>query len=63
MLFRSVLTFTNGNMSLSFSLTIVNFENVDPVVRGKQEIVLELGGFARMSGSTREIVTTSDSTA
>ncbi len=58
-----VLTFTNGNMSLSFSLTIVNFENIDPVVTGKQEITLELGGFARMSGTTREIVTTSDSTA
>lgn len=61
-----VLTFTNGNMSFSISMTKVNFENIDPVITGKQEITLELGGFARSLGvyttGTKEIVVTNDST-
>lgn len=59
----ATLAFTNGNMSTSIALAQLEIETVDPVVRGKQEIVLELAGMARMTGTTREIVVTSDSTA
>lgn len=57
----ATLTFTNGTVSTAFALAQLEVESVDPVVRGKQEIVLELTGTARMTGATREIIVTNDS--
>lgn len=58
-----VCTFTNGNTSVSFSFAKCHFPRATPVTNGKEEIMLELSGMARKSGSTNEIVVTCDSTA
>jgi hypothetical protein len=55
-------TFTNGAVSCLFSLVKVCFPRRSPTVPGRQEIMLPLEGVAYMSSSTRELVTTLDST-
>lgn len=55
-------TFTNGAVSLLFSLVKVCFPRRSPMVGGRQEIMLPLDGVAYRSSSTLELVTTLDST-
>jgi hypothetical protein len=57
-----VATFTNGNTSLSFSLSAVQFPRQSPTVPGRDEIRLPLSGVARKSGGTSELTVTLDST-
>lgn len=57
-----VATFTNGTVSLAFSMAKVCFPRKSPTVQGKQEIMLPLHGIAHKSGSTLSLVTTLDST-
>jgi hypothetical protein len=59
----ATLVFTNGNLSLTFSLTSLRIKQVTPSVNAKGEITLRVEGETRMSGATRELVVTSDSTA
>ncbi len=56
----ATLTFTNtvGGAVLVFTLAALQVGAVSPVVNGKGEIMLEIDGIARMSGSTRELVVT-----
>ena len=54
---------TNGGRSISFAVAALMVPDSSPVVGGPGEILLQLSGSARMSGSTRELVITSDSTA
>lgn len=66
----ATLVFTNGTVSTTFSLAQLQVETVDPVVRGKQEIVLEITGIARMTSNpesssdpanfVREIIVTNE---
>lgn len=66
----ATLVFTNGTVSTSISLAQLQVETVDPVVRGKQEIVLEIAGIARMTSNpesssdplnfVREIIVTNE---
>lgn len=56
--------YTNGGYSLSFSFVKLQIPDNSPTIPGRgDEILLKLSGVARGSGSTKEIVTTSDSTA
>lgn len=55
-------TFTNGTVSLAFSMTKVVFPRQSPTVQGRTEIMVPLRGVAKKSGSTLELVTTLDST-
>ncbi len=55
-------TVTNGNYSTLFSMATVQFPAETPVIPGKGEIPLTMTGVARMTGSTRELVVTHDST-
>ncbi len=55
-------TFTNGAVSLLFSLVKVAFPRKSPPVEGRREVMLPLEGQAYRSGSTLELVTTLDST-
>lgn len=55
-------TFTNGTVSLAFSLVKVVFPRRSPTVQGRQEVMLPLDGTCYRSGSTLELVTTLDST-
>lgn len=57
-----VATFTNGNRSLSFNSTKVQFPRLSPTLQGKEEIFLPLVGIARRDNTTDEIQTTNDST-
>ena len=53
---------TNGNTSLTFAFGKVQFPDSSPVVSQRNgEIVLELTGIARKTGSTMELVVTNDS--
>lgn len=55
---------TNGGYSLTFAFAALQFPDQDPVVAQRNgEIVFELMGTARMSGSTKELIVTNDSTA
>lgn len=55
------LTFTNGGLSTSFAFGTLQAPANSPTVRGKTEIDITLDLVARMTGSTRELVVTSDS--
>jgi hypothetical protein len=57
------ITFTNGNMSLRFDFASVKGPDQNPVVTGKNEIVLRNDYIARSSGATLELTVTNDSTA
>ena len=56
-----VATFTNGNRSIAFSSTKVQFTKESPVVTSRGEVMMQLTGIARKDGSTPELVITSDS--
>lgn len=49
-------------LATTFSFAALQVPAEDPIVRGKTEIDLYLNMIARMSGSTRELVVTNDST-
>lgn len=55
-------TFTNGAVSLAFSLVKVCFPRRSPTWPGRAEVMLPLQGLAYRSSSTLELVTTLDST-
>lgn len=57
------LVATNGNMSLTFNFATWQCAVIDPHVPGKQEIVYKIAGYARMTGTTREIIAINDSTS
>jgi hypothetical protein len=57
-----VATFTNGTVSLSFSLVKVCFPRQSPVLPNRSEVMVPLRGFAYKSGATAKLVTTLDST-
>lgn len=59
----TVLTFTIGNRSITFSFAKVHYPAVSPVVEDKSEIWLPLSGRACKSGSTNELIVTNDSSA
>ena len=56
------LTFTNGGVSLSFTMPRVQFADRSPAVAGRDEIVLHLLGTAKKLGAAAELTVTSDST-
>ena len=56
------LAFTNGNTSLTFSMPALQIPSRTPVATGRGEVVLQLAGTARKSGSTAELTVTNDST-
>lgn len=59
-----VATFTSGGKSLAFSCASVAFPRNSPVVTNvRGELMIDLTGRARKSGSTAELAVTSDSTA
>lgn len=58
----STLTFTNGGLSLAFSMPALQNVTNTPVASGRGEVVLALQGIARKSGSTAELTVTNDST-
>lgn len=53
---------TNGNRSLTFSIGALMVADSSPVVSGPGEILLQLSGTAKSSGSTKELEITNDST-
>lgn len=57
-----VATFTNGAVSLAFTMAAVQFVKTTPVVSGLGEVLLQLSGTARMTSTTRELTTVLDST-
>lgn len=57
-----VATFTNGATSTSFSMAAVRFPKSTPTVDDRGELWLDVTGQALMTGATRELVVTSDST-
>jgi hypothetical protein len=57
-----VATFTNGTVSLAFTMSKVQFPRRSPTAPGRTEIMLPLQGIAYKSGSTLELTTVLDST-
>lgn len=55
------LKFTNGIYSMQIDFTSLQIANEDPVVRGKQEIVLPLSGITRTVAGVSELSITSNS--
>jgi len=55
------VVFTNGTISTTITLGVIQFPDVTPVISDKDEIFLQLEGIARMSGSTADIAVTNDS--
>lgn len=58
----ATLAFVNGGYSTSIAIPKLQFPDHSPTVDGKQEILLQLKGTARKSGSTAELAITHDST-
>lgn len=58
----ATLAFTNGNTSLTFSMPALQVPSITPVATGRGEVVLQMSGVARKSGSTAELTVTNDST-
>lgn len=58
-----VLTFTNGGVSLSFSMAAVQSPRQPLELGGRRARTLNWSGVARKSGSTAELVVTNDSAA
>jgi hypothetical protein len=54
---------TNGGRSITFTIGALAVGDSSPVVSGPGEILLEMSGIAKSSGSTKELSITSDSTA
>ena len=54
---------TNGGRSLTFTVGALAVPDSSPVVGGPGEILLEMSGIAKSTGSTKELSITSDSTA
>ena len=54
---------TNGGRSITFTIGALAVADSSPVVGGPGEILLEMNGIAKSSGSTKELSITSDSTA
>jgi hypothetical protein len=54
---------TNGGRSITFTVGALAVADSSPVVGGPGEILLEMNGIAKSSGSTKELSITSDSTA
>jgi len=54
---------TNGGRSITFTVGALAVADSSPVVGGPGEILLEMSGIAKSSGSTKELSITSDSTA
>lgn len=54
---------TNGGRSLTFTIGALAVADSSPVVGGPGEILLEMSGIAKSTGSTKELSITSDSTA
>jgi hypothetical protein len=54
------LAFTNtvGSAVLTATLAALQVPAMTPVVNGRGEVMLEIEGISRMSGSTRELVFT-----
>lgn len=59
----TTLTLTNGSYSIAFALAKWQVPDLTPVITTKNgEVVLTMTGMARMSGTTRELITTLDYT-
>ena len=56
------VVYTNGNLNTAFTFGVAQFPDTSPVVNARGEITLALAGIARMTGSTKELVVTHDST-
>lgn len=56
------VVFTNSTVSITFTFGVLQVASVGPVVNGKGETVLQVDAVARMTGSTKELVVTMDST-
>jgi len=54
---------TNGGRSITFTIGALAVADSSPGVSGPGEILLEMNGIAKSSGSTKELSITSDSTA
>ena len=54
---------TNGGRSITFTVGALAVADSSPVVGGPGEILLEMSGIAKSTGSTKELSITSDSTA
>ena len=57
----ATVVFTNGTITTTFTLGILQVPPVTPVVNSKDEIVLLIDGIARSTGATKEIVIINDS--
>jgi hypothetical protein len=55
------VVFTNGTITTTFTLGVIQFPDVTPTISGKDEIFLTLEGIARKTGSTADIAVTNDS--
>jgi hypothetical protein len=59
----ATFSLTNGGTSISFAIANLQIPDNSPVVESRTgEIMLSLQGTAKMSGSTRELIVTNDST-
>jgi hypothetical protein len=58
----TVATFTNGTVSIAFSLAKVTYPRESPTIPGRSEIFLPLNGTAYHTGSTNSLIVTLDST-
>jgi len=56
------LLFTNGAYSSKFNFGRVHFPNNSPVIKGKQEVPLELRGFVTGTGATADLAIVNDNT-
>ena len=52
------VVFTNGTISTTITLGVIQFPDVTPVMSNKDEIFLQLEGIARSTGATKEIAFT-----
>lgn len=58
----ATIILTNGNYSAKFVLGTLQSPSITPGVNGKGEVVINIQGVARKTGSTAELVVTNDST-
>jgi hypothetical protein len=54
--------FTNGTKSITFAIGTLQVPDRSPIISSKGEVFLQISGIAKMTGSTRELVITSDPT-
>ncbi len=55
------VVFTNGTITTTITLGVLQVPDVTPVVNSKDETVLQIEGIARSTGATKEIAFTNDS--